>query len=65
MEQKAGAQISTKAFVQSAIILIVSMMVAGILTRFITAGSFERIEVEGREIIVFLGIGVAIGYGPF
>lgn len=51
MEQKAGAQISTKSFVQSVIILFVLMMVAGVLTLVIPAGSFERVEVDGREVI--------------
>lgn len=51
MEEKAGAQISTRAFVQSVAILFVLMMVAGILTRILPAGEFVRIEAEGRQII--------------
>ena len=35
MEQKAGAQISTQAFVQSLIILLVLMLAAGSLTQFV------------------------------
>jgi uncharacterized ion transporter superfamily protein YfcC len=52
MDQKSGAQISQKAFIQSAVILLVLMMVAGILTRIIPAGQFQRTEVDGREIII-------------
>lgn len=52
MEQKSGAQISRKAFVQSAVILLLLMVIAGILTRIIPAGQYQRIEVGGRESIV-------------
>jgi uncharacterized ion transporter superfamily protein YfcC len=52
MEQKSGAQISQKAFIQSAVILLALMIVAGILTRVIPAGQFQRVEVDGRKTIV-------------
>lgn len=42
MDQKAGAQISQKAFIQSALILMVLIIGAGILTRVLPAGIFER-----------------------
>lgn len=51
MEQKAGAQISQRAFVQSLVILFVLMMIAGILTVVVPAGQYTRIEVDGRETI--------------
>ena len=51
MEPKAGAQISRKAFVQSLLILLLLMIVAGVLTRAIPAGSYARIVQEGRQII--------------
>ena len=51
MEQKAGAQISTKAFVQSLIILLVLMLAAGILTQIVPAGRYARTVEAGREII--------------
>ena len=51
MEQKAGAQISKKAFLQSIIILFVLMLAAGILTRVIPAGSYDRVLQDGREVI--------------
>ena len=51
MEQKAGAQIGIRAFVQSVVILFVLMMFAGVLTLVIPAGHYTRIEVDGRESI--------------
>lgn len=52
MKQKSGAQISQKAFIQSAVILLVLMIVSGALTLVIPAGQFQRIEMDGRETIV-------------
>jgi uncharacterized ion transporter superfamily protein YfcC len=51
MDQKAGAQISQRAFLQSLVILFVLMMIAGILTLVVPAGQYTRIEVDGRETI--------------
>jgi len=51
MDQKAGAQISKKAFIQSALILLLLMIVAGVLTRVLPAGTFERVVVDGRSVI--------------
>jgi len=51
MEQKAGAQISMRAFIQSALILLVLMIGAGILTRVLPAGEYTRYESEGRTLI--------------
>jgi uncharacterized ion transporter superfamily protein YfcC len=51
MEQKAGAQIGKKAFIQSAVILLVLMIAAGVLTRVLPAGEFNRYESEGRVLI--------------
>ena len=51
MDQKAGAQISQRAFIQSLVILFVLMMIAGILTLVVPAGQYTRIEVDGRETI--------------
>ncbi len=50
-EQKSGAQISARAFIQAVVIIFVLMMVSGILTRIIPAGQFARVEVDGREAI--------------
>ena len=51
MEQKAGAQISQRAFLQSLAILFVLMVIAGILTLVVPAGQYTRLEVDGRETI--------------
>jgi uncharacterized ion transporter superfamily protein YfcC len=50
-EQKSGAQISTKAFIQAVVIIFLLMMASGILTRVIPAGQFTRTLQEGREVI--------------
>lgn len=52
MDEKAGAQISRKAFLQSFIILLVLMVIAGILTLVVPGGSFSRVEEAGRQVIV-------------
>ncbi len=49
--QKSGAQISVKAFVQAVVIIFVLMMVSGVLTQIIPAGSYTRVEVDGRQVI--------------
>jgi uncharacterized ion transporter superfamily protein YfcC len=49
--EKSGAHISRKAFLQAFVILLVLMVVAGILTRVIPAGKYDRVEVAGREVI--------------
>jgi len=51
MDHKPGAQISRKAFVQSVVILLLLMLVAGILTQVIPAGSYQRSTVDGREMV--------------
>jgi uncharacterized ion transporter superfamily protein YfcC len=51
MEQKAGAQISQRAFVQSLVILFILMMLAGVLTLVVPAGQYTRVEVDGRTTI--------------
>jgi uncharacterized ion transporter superfamily protein YfcC len=50
-EQKSGAQISTKAFLQAVAIIFVLMMVSGVLTRVIPAGQYARTLEDGREVI--------------
>jgi len=52
MEQKAGAQISRKAFLQSFLILLVLMLAAGVLTLVVPAGAYTRTtQADGREMI--------------
>jgi uncharacterized ion transporter superfamily protein YfcC len=50
-EQKSGAQISTKAFIQAVAIIFILMMVSGILTRVIPSGQYESTLEDGREVI--------------
>ncbi len=52
MESKPGAQISTRAFVQSVVILSVLMMLAGVLTQVLPAGAYQRTLESGREMLV-------------
>ncbi len=49
--QKSGAQISQKAFIQAVLIIFALMMVSGVLTRIIPAGSYARYDLDGREVI--------------
>jgi len=51
MDQKSGAQISRKAFIQSFVILLVIMLIAGVLTLVVPAGSYTRVEQAGRQVI--------------
>jgi len=51
MEQKAGAQIGRRAFIQSLVILFVLMMIAGILTVVVPSGQYAHLEVDGRQTI--------------
>ncbi|MGB8214722.1 MAG: hypothetical protein WCE68_14280 [Anaerolineales bacterium] len=50
-EQKSGAQISAKAFIQAVVVLFILMMVAGILTRVIPAGHYGHLMINGRQIV--------------
>jgi uncharacterized ion transporter superfamily protein YfcC len=50
-QQKSGARIGVKAFLQSFIILLALMIVTGILTLVIPPGTYDRVQVEGREMI--------------
>jgi uncharacterized ion transporter superfamily protein YfcC len=51
MDEKAGAQISKKAFIQSFAILLLLMIIAGVLTRVLPTGSYERFTQAGRTLI--------------
>ena len=50
-EEKSGAQISTKAFIQAVVILLILMLAAGTLTRLVPAGQYARITQDGRQVI--------------
>ena len=52
MEEKSSIRISTKAFVSSVAILLALMILAGIATYIIPAGSYERVETDGNISIV-------------
>lgn len=52
MNEQAGIRIGKKAFITSAVILLLLMLCAGILTAVLPQGSFERTEVDGREMVV-------------
>jgi uncharacterized ion transporter superfamily protein YfcC len=52
MEKRSGIQISTRAFLQSALILLALMILAGVLTLVLPAGRYGRATLEGREVIV-------------
>lgn len=52
MNEKSGITISKKSFFSSVTILGILIVLAGILTRVIPAGVYERIMVEGRESVV-------------
>lgn len=51
MEEKAGAQIGVRAFIQSLTILFVLMMIAGILTLVVPSGQYTHIQADGRQTI--------------
>ena len=50
-DHRSGAQISAKAFIQAVAIIFLLMVVAGVLTLTIPAGQYNRVLVEGREVI--------------
>jgi len=49
---RSGLQIGKKAFFSAGIILFLLMITAGIMTRTIQSGSYERKVLNGREIVV-------------
>jgi uncharacterized ion transporter superfamily protein YfcC len=51
MNERAGAQINRKAFLQSLAILLGLMLLAGILTRVLPAGTYDTMIQDGRELI--------------
>jgi len=51
MTEQAGARINRRTFVQSAVILLALMMVAGILTRVLPPGVYDRLGVGGIEVV--------------
>lgn len=52
MNDKAGIQIGKRAFFSSFFVLLALMLMAGVLTLVVPAGSFGRVEQDGRTVIV-------------
>ncbi|MGB4590435.1 MAG: AbgT family transporter [Clostridiaceae bacterium] len=52
MKEQSGLKISRKSFLSSFTILFCLMVLAGILTKIIRAGTYQRIMVDGRESVV-------------
>jgi uncharacterized ion transporter superfamily protein YfcC len=52
MDTQAGAQISRKAFIQSAVILLALILIAGILTKVVPTGEYQRVEMDDRVQVV-------------
>lgn len=50
-EEKSGIRISKKAFIQALLIIFALMILSGILTRIIPAGQYQRMEMDGRQVI--------------
>ena len=51
MNERVGAQINRKAFLQSLAILFGLMLFAGILTLMLPAGTYVTVVQDGRELI--------------
>jgi uncharacterized ion transporter superfamily protein YfcC len=51
MEQQKSAQISRNSFIQSFVILLILIILAGVLTRVIPAGNYERVEKNGIMVV--------------
>jgi len=51
-QEESSVKIGLKAFYLAAVIILTLMIVSGILTRILPAGSYERIESEGRTLVV-------------
>jgi len=51
MSNSSSTYITRKAFLQSVVILLVFMILAGVLTRMLPAGEYNRITVNGRGMV--------------
>ena len=51
MNEKSSIKISAKAFISSALILLLLMISAGALTYFIPAGEYARLTVDGNVTV--------------
>jgi uncharacterized ion transporter superfamily protein YfcC len=50
-QQQSGARVGRCAFISAALILLVLMIGAGILTRLVPAGQYQRTVQDGREVL--------------
>ena len=50
-ENKAAISIGKRTFVTAVVILAILMLAAGILTQVIPAGSYDRVTVDGRQVV--------------
>lgn len=51
-EQKAGLSIQKRTFISVLILLLALLIAAGILTRVLPQGSYERVYIDGQELVV-------------
>ena len=51
MEEQAGARIGRRAFLSAGLILLVLMIAAGVLTRVVPAGTYDRVIQDGHEVL--------------
>lgn len=51
MQEQAGARIGRRAFLSAGLILLVLMIAAGILTRVVPAGTYDRVIQDGHEVL--------------
>ncbi len=51
MEPQTSLRITARTFLQSLAILLVLMVAAGVLTRVLPASSYDRVPVDGREVV--------------
>ncbi len=51
-ETKSSIQIGLRSFVTACAILLTLMVLSGILTKVIPSGAYERVEIEGRSMVV-------------
>src|SRR5664280_714370 len=50
-QQQSGTRIGKRAFISAALILLVLMIGAGVLTRLVPAGQYQRTLKDGREVL--------------
>jgi hypothetical protein len=50
-QQQSDARVGRCAFISAALILVVLMIAAGILTRLVPAGQYQRTVQDGREVL--------------